>query len=90
MNKINIIENKKNIVSDSEDEVLEFTTDEKKNHTEMENIVKDFNEEAKTNILQLLRFKTKTDEFVFNHLPLSDAQKEELVLSVLSENKLSE
>lgn len=37
---------------------------------------------CKTNILKEVEFKSKVDKFVFDSLPLSNSQKEELLLSL--------
>lgn len=49
---------------------------------EQEKIIQDAKAPAKTNILNTIKFKNKLDEEIFNLLPLSDAQKEELILDV--------
>ena len=43
--------------------------------------------EALTDILKALKFKTKEDERVFNLLPLTDLQKEQLLFDTLPELK---
>ncbi|MHA2088903.1 MAG: hypothetical protein ACW972_11530 [Promethearchaeota archaeon] len=61
---------------------LKLTKDEKERHEQQEKLIKEAKASPKTDILNYVRFKSKLDEEIFNLLPLSDAQKEELVLSV--------
>jgi len=48
---------------------------------EQNKIIKDHKASAKTDILKTIKFDTELDKQVFNMLPLSDKQKEELILS---------
>jgi len=41
---------------------------------------------CKTDMLKKLEFKSKMDQFVFEHLPLTNSQKEELLLSMYSKD----
>ena len=69
-------------MSDNELKDLKLTKEEKERYEEQEKLIKEAKASPKTDILNYIRFKNKLDEEIFNMLPLSDAQKEELVLSV--------
>ena len=60
--------------------------DEKLNVEEIERVYKDITTKkyCKTDILDNVKFETTMDKFVFDHLPLSNSQKEELLLSMFS------
>ena len=60
--------------------------DEKLNVKEMEKAYEDITtyKYCKTDMLKKLEFKSKMDQFVFEHLPLTNSQKEELLLSMYS------
>lgn len=60
--------------------------DEKLNVKEMEKAYEDIttHKYCKTDMLKKLEFKSKMDQFVFEHLPLTNSQKEELLLSMYS------
>lgn len=62
----------------SEKEILE------NNKKEIERVIEDLSsyKKCKTDILQNVKFETKEDEFLFDSLPLTMAQKEELLLSM--------
>ena len=67
--------------------------DEKLNVKEMEKVYDDITtyKYCKTDTLEKLKFKSKMDQFVFEHLPLSNSQKEELILSMFSnDNSIKE
>ena len=57
---------------------------EKDNLKEIEKVLDDLDtyKYCKTDILQKVNFMTKTDKFVFDSLPLSNSQKEELLISL--------
>jgi len=55
--------------------------DENYDPKEMEKIIKEVKEDAYTDVLKNLKFDNKLDEMVFNLLPLSKKQKEELVMA---------
>lgn len=61
---------------------LKLTKEEKERHEEQEEAIKQANAPAKTNILNNISFKNELDKQVFNMLPLSDEQKEELIFGV--------
>lgn len=54
------------------------------NSEEIEKILEDIDslKYCKTNILNDVRFMSKMDKFVFDALPLTNSQKEELLLSL--------
>ena len=61
----------------------EFNQEEfNKNLEEMNKTIKEIETPNITNILRDFKFKNKTDEEVFNRLPLTNIQKEYLLLSV--------
>ena len=60
---------------------LKLTREEKERQDEQNKIIKDAKASAKTNILNTIKFNSELDQQVFDLLPLSDAQKEELILS---------
>ena len=67
--------------------------DEKLNVKEMEKAYEDITtyKYCKTDMLKKLEFKSKMDQFVFEHLPLTNSQKEELLLSMFSnDNSIEE
>jgi hypothetical protein len=45
------------------------------------------NEKAHTKILDVLKFESKYDEEVFNRLPLTDRQKEQILFDIVPELK---
>ncbi len=59
---------------------------EKDNADELKRVLEDMEtmKYCKTSILYEARFMTKEDEFIFNSLPLTNSQKEELLLSIYS------
>jgi len=68
------------------DDVVVFTEDEKKQIKEMEEIVDEIKEEPKTNLLELFTFKNKLDTEIFDRLPLTECQKEDMIIDILKEN----
>lgn len=67
-----------------EDTAKEIEEEEEFNKTleEMNKTIKEIETPNITNILRDFKFKNKTDEEVFNRLPLTNIQKEYLLLSV--------
>ena len=57
-----------------------LSKEDKERYEEQEKIIRDAKAPAKTDILKHIKFKNDLDKQIFNLLPLSDAQKEELVL----------
>lgn len=68
-------------MSDNKEMSIKLTQEEKERQDEQNKIILDAKAPAKTNILNTIKFNNKLDEEVFNLLPLSDKQKEELILS---------
>jgi len=68
----------------TDDDVV-FTEDEKKQIKEMEEVVDEIKEEPKTNLLELFTFKTKLDNEIFDKLPLTECQKEDMIVDILKE-----
>ena len=62
---------------------------EKDNGEEIERVFKDITTHkfCKTNILHNLKFESKLDEFIFSSLPLSNSQKEKLLIDIYSLDK---
>lgn len=58
--------------------------DEKDNNEELTKVLEDMDtyKYCKTDILHKVNFMTKMDKFVFDSLPLTNSQKEELLLSL--------
>jgi len=68
----------------TDDEVV-FTEDEKKQIKEMDEVIDEIKEEPKTNLLELFTFKNKLDNEIFDKLPLTDCQKEIMIVDILKE-----
>ena len=51
------------------------------NPDEMDKIINEHKQEAYTNYKNFIKFPDRESEFIFNHLPLNELQKEELVMS---------
>jgi hypothetical protein len=62
---------------------------EKDNGEEIERVFKDIttHKYCKTSILHNLKFESKLDEFIFSSLPLSNSQKEKLLIDIYSLDK---
>ena len=62
---------------------------EKDNGEEIERVFKDIttHKYCKTDILHNLKFESKLDEFIFSSLPLSNSQKEKLLIDIYSLEK---
>ena len=71
--------------SDTKQELNEINNDE-----EFKKIILDMDtlKFCKTDILQKVKFETGIDKFVFDSLPLSNSQKEELLLSIYKEKNI--
>jgi hypothetical protein len=76
--KKNNIEIKKN-----EDEDIVFTADELEQINKMEEVIEEIKTETKTNLLDMVKFKNKSDLIVFDKLPLTDFQKEDIMIDIL-------
>lgn len=57
----------------------EYNEETKKRLHEIEEIIKESNKPAETNILEHIKFRNKEDKFVFDRLPLSDWDKEQII-----------
>jgi len=68
-------------MSDNEVKTIKLTKEEKDRQEEQNKIILDAKASSKTNILNTIKFNNELDKEVFDLLPLSDAQKEELILS---------
>lgn len=69
-------------MTDEKVQDIEFTEDEKKQIAEYNKLLEESEEKTRTNILNEIKFANKQDEMVFNRLPLSNRQKEELLFSI--------
>ena len=74
--------------SEEENSEESDTKEEKDNSKEIERVYKDYTtkEFCKTDILNKLNFRSKLDEYVFNSLPLTNSQKEELLLLIYADS----
>lgn len=66
----------------NDDFTLKMTEEEFKYYQEHLKVCDDNDDPAKTKLLKSLTFRNKRDEYVFDRLPLSDKQKEELLISL--------
>ena len=66
------------------DNLEEPKTEEKDNTDELTRVLEDMDtlKHCKTDILYKVKFLTKDDQFVFDSLPLTNSQKEQLLLSL--------
>ena len=71
-------------------ECKEYLKDCDKKANEVDKLMKEANKGAETNLFDLLKFKTKTDKEVFDRLPLSDYDKEKMILSMVADGSLAE
>ena len=69
-------------MSDNKELGNKLTKEDKEREKEQNEIIKASKTSSKTNILHTIKFNSELDKQVFDMLPLSDAQKEELILSV--------
>lgn len=80
--------NDKNAYSLIEDEVhdpddySDLKPEEIEQIKKMDEIISEVEDKPRTCILKAVTFKNKQDEDVFNRLPLTDIQKEELLMSI--------
>ena len=68
-------------MSDNKELSNKLTKEDKEREKEQNKIIKASKSSSKTNILHTIKFNNELDKQVFDMLPLSDAQKEELILS---------
>jgi len=66
-------------------ECSEYLKECAKKANEVDKLLEEANKKAETNLLDLLKFKTKTDKEVFDRLPLSDYEKEKMMIDILKE-----
>ena len=78
--KKNNIEIKKN-----EDDDIVFTADELEQINKMEEVIEEIKSESKTNLLDMVKFKNKSDLIIFDKLPLTEFQKEDIMIDILME-----
>lgn len=62
---------------------------ESNNYEEIDKVLKDMDtyRYCKTDILDKVRFESKLDKFVFDSLPLTNSQKEQLLLDMYRTDK---
>lgn len=67
-----------------EENIKSNQEDEKDNNEELTKVLEDMDtyKYCKTDILHKVNFMSKMDKFVFDSLPLTNSQKEELLLSL--------
>ena len=65
---------------------------ESKNYEEIDKVLKDMDtyRYCKTDILDKVRFESKMDKFVFDSLPLTNSQKEKLLLDMYRTDKTTD
>ena len=81
MEKKTIEDFKNNIVYDDN---LIVTKKEKENTSKWETVINDYKKLSKTNLLEKVNFENKLDFEILERLPLSEEQKELLLIDVLS------
>jgi hypothetical protein len=67
---------------EKKDDNYEYDEETLKRLHEIEELIDESNKPAETNLLENLKFKKKEDKFVFNRLPLSDWEKEQLIKEI--------
>lgn len=65
---------------------------ESNNYEEIDKVLKDMDtyRYCKTDILDKVRFESKLDKFVFDSLPLTNSQKEQLLLDMYRTDKTTD
>jgi hypothetical protein len=65
---------------------------EKNNYEEIDKVLKDMDtyRYCKTDILDKVRFESEMDKFVFDSLPLTNSQKEKLLLDMYKIDKTTD
>lgn len=75
---------KKSIVcNSSKDDDTDFTVDEIEQINKMEEVIEEIKTETKTNLLDMVKFKNKSDLIIFDKLPLTEFQKEDIMIDIL-------
>ena len=59
-----------------------FTKEQLDQIKKLEKTIKDINRAPKTNLIYNMKFKSPTDKYVFEKLPLSDFQKEQMITEI--------
>ena len=70
-------------IKKKEDDDVVFTADEIEQINKMEEVIEEIKTETKTNLLDMVKFKNKSDLIVFDKLPLTDFQKEDIMIDIL-------
>lgn len=67
-----------------DNKVEDNKVEEKNNYEEITKVLEDIDtyKYCKTDILHKVNFESKTDKYIFDSLPLTNSQKEELLLSL--------
>ena len=73
------------VITKNEDEDEVFTADEIEQINKMDEVIEEIKSEAKTNLLEIVKFKNKSDLIIFDKLPLTDFQKEDIMIDILME-----
>ena len=77
---------KNNIVcNNSKDDDTDFTADEIEQIKKMEEVIEEIKSDSKTNLLDIVKFKNKSDLIIFDKLPLTEFQKEDIMIEILME-----
>lgn len=73
-----------------EENIKSNQEDEKDNNEELTKVLEDMDtyKYCKTDILHKVNFMSKMDKFVFDSLPLTNSQKEELLLSLYPNTRM--
>ena len=73
-------------MTDNKEDIKKISTkeDDKDNNEELTKVLEDMDtyKYCKTDILHKVNFMSKMDKFVFNSLPLTNSQKEQLLLEL--------
>lgn len=70
-------------IKKKEDDDIVFTADELEQINKMDEVIEEIKSEAKTNLLEMVKFKNKSDLIIFDKLPLTDFQKEDIMIDIL-------
>lgn len=72
-------------IKKKEDDDIVFTADELEQINKMEEVIEEIKSESKTNLLDMVKFKNKSDLIIFDKLPLTEFQKEDIMIEILME-----
>ena len=71
-------------MTDNKEDIKDIKDDDKDNNAELTKVLEDMNtyKYCKTDILHKVNFMSKMDKFVFDSLPLTNSQKEQMLLEL--------